>query len=501
MDLDKTIKQINEGREKAECAFVFCCWKEPDFFDTYNRVNVGKDKTLRNKDAQFYWAMGKAMRNAGLNRFDPISVDTFLTGKDKAREKFEEYGGYESVNEIMSLVKEENADAFYKILAKMNSLETWATKTDELLSDVRKFDWLSNDDVFDVFEEINNSISINTSYDERIESLAIEDSYMEHLEEGQDVGYNYGRYCPLLNYITLGAAPGSLYMVGAHSGSGKSSLLFENMVMGLHYQENVGKIGIISNEMKIETYRHFLLIHILTKDMKYFGITRKQLKIGKFNEEQKEKLAEAIRRSREEYSDILFLKLFDNSMPKIHKYIKQMAHNGVSVVIVDTLKADDYMGNKSMWETLLMDSRKLFQLCSKLNIVCFTAYQLALHTQNVRYLDATCLSNGKQIKEVFETITMMRSVWEDERDPKSKFYIKPWRFKKDENYQYVKDENGKRVKEEIQLDPDEKYMIIFIDKTRADEDKQTLLYRWRGRFNDWREEGFCTVTNAHVYNS
>lgn len=500
MDLEKTIKEINEGRDKAECAFVFCCWRNPELFDSYNKINVGNDKTLRNKDAQFYWAMGKAMRQAGLNRFDPISIDTFLTGKDKAREKFEEYGGFNSVNEIMSLVKEDNADAYYGILNKMNSLETWAVKTDELLSDVRKFDWLSNDDVYNAFEEINNSISINTSYDERVESLAIEDSFLEHLEQGEDVGYNYGKYCPLLNYITLGAAPGSLFMIGAHSGVGKSSMIFENMVMGLHYQKGIGKIGIISNEMKIDTYRHLLLIHILTKDMKYYGLTRKQLKIGKFNAEQKEKLAEAIRRSREEYSDIQFVKLYDNSMPKILKYITQMAHNSTAAVVYDTLKADEYMGNKSMWETLLIDSRKLFQLCSRLNVVCFTSYQLALHTQNIRYLDATCLSNSRQIKEVYETILMMRPVWDDERTPEDKHYIKPWKFKQDENYKYVLDENGKRIKETITLDPDEKYMIVFVDKTRSDEDKQTILYRWRGRFNDWKEIGYCSVSNAHIYN-
>ena len=500
MDLQKTLKEINQGREKIECAFVFCCWRNPELFDMYSHVNVNNDKTLQNEDAKFYWAMGRAMRKAGLNKFDMISVDTFLTGKDKAQKKFEKYGGYQSVSEIMSVVKEANVDSYYQTLAKMTSLETWATKTDELLSDVRKFDWLSNDDVYNAFEEINNSISINTSYDERIENLAIEDSFLEHLEEGQDVGFNYGRYCPLLNYITLGIAPGSLYMVGAHSGSGKTSMIFENMVMGLHYQEGVGKIGIISNEMKIETYRHFLLIHILTKDMKYYGLTRKQLKIGKFNEEQKEKLAEAIERSRTDYSDIEFVKLYDNSTPKIMKYITQMAHRGAGVVVYDTLKANTYTGNKSLWETLLSDSRKLFQLCSRLNIALVTSYQLALHTQNIRYLDATCLSNAKQVKEVYETITYLRPVWEDERDPESKYYIKPWRFKKDEKYQYAKDENGKRIKETIQLDPEEKYMIVFVDKTRSDEDKQTLLYRWRGRFNDWREEGFCTVTNMHIYN-
>ena len=495
MDLQETLKEINQGREKAAAAFVFSLWKNPELYDTYK---VDKD-TLQRKDAWFYWQLGNAMHRNGIEHFDSISIETFLSGQEKAQKLYEKYGGHQTVKELMSLVTDANAESYYDMIIRMNSLQTLAKKTDELFSDVHRFDWSTPDDIYNTWETINNTVALNTSYGEKIENLTIDDKFLDKLKEGEDVGYNYGKFCPALNYITLGIAPSSLYMVGAHSGIGKSSFIFENMLMGLHYREEVGDIGIISNEMKIEKYQHLLLCHVLTKDMKYFGLTRKQLQIGKFTEEQENKIKEATKIIQEKYQGIHFVKLFDNNINKIIKYIKQMAYEGVKVMIFDTFKASENVNDRSMWETLLMDSRQLFQLCSRLDIALITSYQLALHTQNIRYLDATCLSNGKQIKEVYETIVMLRPLWHDEYTGE-KHDVHAWKWKQDDNFQYIKDENGKRIKEEITLDKEEKYILVFVDKTRADEDKQVVIYRWRGRFNEFRELGYAQVNNAHIYN-
>ena len=495
MDLKETLKEINRGREKVEAAFVFGLWKNPDLYDNFN---VDKN-TFERKDALFYWQLGNAMLQQGIKRFDPISIEAFLSGKEKAQKLYDKYGGHQTVKELMGLVTDENVEGYYDMLVRMNSLQALAKKTDELFTDIHRFDWATSDDVYNTWETINNTISLNTSDGEKIENLTVDDGFLGKLKKGDEVGYNYGKYCPALNYITLGIAPSSLYMVGGHSGTGKTSFIFENMLMGLHYREEVGDIGIISNEMKIEKYQHLLLCHVLTKDMKYYGLTRKQIQIGKFTHEQEEKIKEATRIIQEQYQGIHFVKLFDNNMNKIMKYIKQMSYDGVKVLVFDTFKASENINDKSMWETLLMDSRQLFQLCNRLGLAMITSYQLALHTQNIRYLDATCLSNGKQIKEVYETCALLRPLWNDEYTGE-KHDVQAWKWKQDENYQYIKDENGRRIKEKIVLDKEEKYMLAFVDKTRADEDKQVVIYRWRARFNEFKELGYAQVQNAHIYN-
>ena len=79
----------------------------------------------------------------------------------------------------------------------------------------------------------------------------------------------------------------------------------------------------------------------------------------------------------------------------------------------DTMKSEDEI-DEAMWQQLLIHSRKLFQITSRENISLICTYQLALHTLNKRYLDASCLSNAKQIKEVFSEMVYARPLWDDE---------------------------------------------------------------------------------------
>jgi hypothetical protein len=87
---------------------------------------------------------------------------------------------------------------------------------------------------------------------------------------------------------------------------------------------------------------------------------------------------------------------------------------GVRYIVWDTMKGDDITDGSDAWLQLLMNSRKIFNLVSKLNIALTCTFQLALYTTNQRYLDASCLSSSKQIKEVVSELIMMRKLWSDE---------------------------------------------------------------------------------------
>lgn len=495
MDLKQTLKEIDKGRNIIEYGFVMSCWKRPDLYEDYKAVT---EDMLHTKDGKFFWLMGKDMYKQGIRSFDSLAIESYLDHNPSVRKKFDSYGGMPTIDEMSLNVSPDNVDSYYDKIAQKNSLAAIAKKTEEMFSDVSKFDNATSEDVYNAWEGINNGVSLSVGLSEKMESLVIDDEYVEKLEAGENVGFSYGKYSPIMNWITLGCLPGSLFMIGGASGAGKTSFTFENIMMGLHTQPNIGKIAIISNEMKIEKYKSYLLIHILTKDMKYYKLTRKQIEVGKYNDEQKAAIKEAQKISAEKYNDIVFIKTFDNNITKIIKYLRRLKTMGLSVAMYDTFKVDDSIGDRSIWESLLIDSRRLFQECSKLDICCVTTYQLALHMQNARYLDAGSLSNGKQIKEVYETCLYMRRLWQDEY-PGEKHDVKPWKWAKDENNQYVLDENGKRVKEEIVLDENETYMLFFIDKTRSDEDKQILIYRWRARFNQWAELGFANVVNNHSW--
>jgi hypothetical protein len=81
---------------------------------------------------------------------------------------------------------------------------------------------------------------------------------------------------------------------------------------------------------------------------------------------------------------------------------------------------------------------------------------------------------------------MRKCVSEIELDPTSKHYIKPYRLKKDGS--------GKWRKDFFEIDHTlgGQFRIIFVDKTRNDEDSKAILYKYDGHINVWHELGFCS---------
>ena len=484
MDLAKTLVEINQNREQNEACFIMCLWKQPELFLDYLKLNEGKDKSIRSKDGEFYFNLGKGLYKEGFRNYDPVTLETYLANKPEIKKEFDQRGGYHEIDEMMSMVNSSNLEAYYDQIDKMNFLSDLAKSNEKIFTDVHRFDNVPSSNVYEAFEYQLNNISTNSTYGEKQESLVVDKKFLEALESGENVGFNYGRFAPILNYTTLGLAPGSLFMVAGHSGTGKSSWVFQVMILGMHYHGI--KCAVISNEMESSTYKIMLLEHILTNELDYYGITRKQIRTGKYTKEQAEKISEAAKISEEKYSDIVFLKLYDNSISKVLKHVRKLKGQGVSAIFWDTFKSDDDATTENLWQSLMLDARKLFQTANKLNIGLITTYQLGLSYLNTRYLTATCLSNSKQIKEVYENMLYMRPVWDDEF-PGEKYDIHPYRLNKD----------NPKIHEEITMSKDKKYYIFFVDKTRSDDSSQTLLYEWNPRFNKWKELGFAKVINDH----
>ena len=484
MEKKECLQKINAKRKEIEAPFVFCLWKDPDLYNEYKFVNEKDENTLRTEDARFYFNLGRGLYKAGYKKFDDISVYTFLQDKPNIKKQFDDYGGYREVETLKGLVNENNVDAYFDKIAKMNVLDNMCNMMFKAFDDNERFNGMNSQQVYDYFEYQLNNISIEATHEFEEEDLVIDDDFIAECNKGDAVGISYSKNCPILNYLTLGVPLGEMYMVGGHSGAGKSSFVFENMILTMA-EEGVN-VAIVSNEMRSQDYKIMLLAHILTKDLNYW----KQLKMGHFNSEQMEILKKAIVISQKKYSSIHFIKLFDNDVSKVLKYINKLSKRGVQVFLWDTMKSDDSMDEK-MFVQLLINSRRVFQACSKNNVAVITTYQLALYTINQRYLDAACLANGKQIKEVFSEMIYMRQLWEDEYTGE-KHDCKVYNMKRDENGKYTK------IREMVDLDPQKKYVVVFLDKTRNDEDKQQVLYEVNGRFNTWKEIGRCNICNEHV---
>lgn len=483
MNRKEVVEKINKGREKVEAAFVFSVWNNPELYDDYPTVNTGKDQTLIDEDACFYWQLGRNMYEHGYKVFDSITIDTFLTTRAGAKKKYESYGGYSTVKNLKSLTNPDNTSSYFDDLAKRNSLIMFFNSTEDMYKNIERFEHATNDDVYDAIELLNSSISLNTGHESNIQVLTVTKDYIEKCKAGENVGLNYGKQCPILNYTTLGLPQGDCFLVAGHSGTGKSSFCFDNMIIPL--AEAGTEVAILSNEMAIEAYQNMLLAHILTHELKYWNLTRKKIKAGSFNDEDLKMVEQAIEISQEKHQKIHFVKLFDNNANLIMKYMKKLAHQGVKMFLWDTFKSDDITDGGDEWLQLLKNSRKVFNLTSKLNISMVMTFQLALYTTNQRFLDASCLAGSKQIKEVISELVMFRRLWQDEYTDE-KYDCKPYQWDK-----------SHKVKEYLKLDPEKKYIVAFINKTRNDDDNGQILYQWDGAWNYWKEIGYCTIRNDH----
>ena len=460
MELKDCLDKINKNRERVEAPFVMCLWRDPTLYDDYKKLNENDDNSIITEDSKFYFELGKAMYNNGYRTFDSMTVSTFLSDKPAVRDRFEEYGGYREVETLKALCDPENIAAYYEEVARLNVLSRICTTYFKQFENIDKFKNMSSQNIYDLFEYQLNNSSLSVEQDVKIEDLVLDDDYIAECDKGETVGLDYSENCPILNYRTMGLPIGDVYMLAGYSGVGKSSFIFENMVLPLAKQGI--KTVIVSNEMKINAYKMLLLVHILYHDLNYHNLTRKKIKAGNFSEKDREMIKKAQQIQKERYTGIKFVKLYDSDMDKVIKIGRRMARTGVKCLIYDTMKSsDDAIGEGSLWQQILLDSRRLFQLASKENIAIVMSYQLAIHTENIRYTSSSCLSNAKQIKEVMSEQVFLRKLWDDERDENSKYYCKPHRLKKIGN---------KYHREPIELDPEKKYLVAFLDKTRNDED-------------------------------
>lgn len=482
MDVEKTIQTINQDRDRLEASFIFCLWKNPTLFDDYREID---EKTLFvSRDAKFYYLLGKALRGTGLNSFDNLSIDNYLSTKPNIKSEYDGYGGWKEVEQMMNMVSEDNVASYYDQIAKKNYLISVCEKYDKAFSNITALNKLSSEDTYLLFDNINVASSLANSREVESSNLMITDNDIESWNKGEAVGVNYNKAFPLLNYTTLGLPKGDITLVTGHSGTGKTSFVFRIL---LAIVQDGGKVAIISNEMQVTAYKHLLLVHVLTEELgkkEHFQVTRKKLKQGHWSAEEQAVIKEAQKIVNEKYGDKMqFVKLFDNNSSVVMREMKRLNRQfGINVFCWDTYKADDSMTTK-MWEELLMNSRKVFNLVAKENWSLVLTFQLALYTTNQRYLDAGCLSNSKQIKEVVSEHLMLRKLWQDEYTGE-KYDCKPYKW-------------NDKVKTFFTLDKDKMYIVVFIEKTRNDDNARCILYQWESTWNKWTEIGYCTIANDH----
>lgn len=487
MKLKETIEEIDEGRKEAESGLVFCFYNNPELIDDYEGVDKEGNLIFHNEDAIFYYNVAKAMKNEGYKTIDALACETYFADKPNLRERFDGYGGYSTIAQLKGLANKDNADAYYDQIIRRNMLTKYAEEYFKIFSDVKRFASSSSEDVYNTFELINNKVSLEEGHREDIVPLNVTKDYFQACIDGDEVGLSFEqpKISKALNAAMMGLYSPGVHLLAGLSGKGKSSFAFEVIVLGL--VKNGYHVGIIANEMTINRFQGLLTAHILREDLHNFSITRSKVSKGVYTDEEKDILMNQVTKiSEEKYGPYIhFVKMYDNKINQVVKQMRRMRNQyGIDAILYDTYKSDDDGQGGKMWEELLQSTRRLFREADKLHLAVLCTYQLAPHTVNQRYLDVSALSNSKGIKAELESLLMIRSLFSDEYND-MKNDVKPYKLVKPEG-------SNSWIKEKIELDPNEKYYIVFLDKTRSNESDVCLLFEAKLHVNEWREIGRCT---------
>lgn len=477
--------RLKEKLTVAEGQLVGLILKDPSLLHDYdiNKKNLSED-------GLFYIGIIDKLLEKGIEVIDEVSFTTEVhtLGLESIYEK---NGGYNTIKELSGIINVKNSDGIIDNWMKWLLAKKYSEKG---VLDIKmhwdKIALMNSNQMVSFLEYQINDIDLNVCTDIDIENLNLTDEEIEEIVSGANLGINYGKHSPALNYMTMGLPKGDLTMFASYTNGGKSSYVMNNIIIPT--AEQGIKSCIIANEQRSIVFKLLLQTYVLTERLNYWKIDRKKLKSGKWTEEDRKMIEEARKIIKEEYAPyIQFIKLFTYDMTTVKKIVKKLSKRGLEFLVYDTMKFNGE--DESTWMSLLNDSKDLFQICSKENLAGVVTFQLAPHGKNkIRCLDVDCLANGRQVAEVFSEMVAWRDLFEDEYEGQP-CDIKPYRLKKDENGKFTNQH------EKVVLDKNKKYKIFFLFKTRNDEAGSALVYEFKGYQNKWIEVARCNPHQKNRY--
>ena len=440
-------------------------------------LDLKKDDFITN-DGRFYFGLLNQLRKKGFYSLDEITILSNMN--DEVIEKYEACGGWESIQHQIDIINDKNFDTYIDILYRENIMLHMCDDGIDLLHTVdangkkvilyklfRKMDADSVQDWWDA-----RIASYGTGYSSKIieeEEIDFDDEFIDNCKEGLENGvpFDIAGYdmngeemnCfPFLSRQINGILEGTLTMMGGFSSSGKSTW-WVTIIMALLYRDK--KILIISNEETVKKFKIKFMVWLLGKHNRYFKLTKKKMMSGEIKDEDRTQLTDIQNYWRENYKGrVKFISINEADMSVVKKKIREnVLRYGYDTVLYDTFKIQESdMAGTRQDLSLVKDSRDLDKLAKKYNIIMLASVQLAEYMRGKLFLDSSVLSNSKQIKEVLENLFLMRTLYTEELDEKSKFYCRPFRLKKIED---------KWIEEEYKPDPNGVYRALFVEKCRS----------------------------------
>lgn len=484
--LDKILPlQLLEHRGITEGLVMGCLLNNLDLYK--DNSEILQDKEFITIDGRLLFRIGNEIAKSGVKVIDELSVNSYLNGKDTLKEVFETMGGFSTIKDLKK-VSSENFDAYLDDLQKYNILNRLHFKGFNVLDNMDKFKQMTSNEVYEYNDYmLSNTFLQTSSAIKPIDLTQDNDEYLKRANEGSEMGLDIDD--KIMNYRMAGIHSGNILLHTAHSGVGKTSSIIPMYILPLIRRGN--KVVLLINEQSGDAWRAMLLASIVNNgflghEVYHNWVQRNRLSKGGFTDEEWLELNQASNWLKQFEGNLILYPLEDYSVSTLKKILKKMMRiDENTVFILDTWKPGDESSANSH-AIFTEESKELFKIVKPkdmggMGIHFIASAQLSGSTITQRYLNVNALAKAKAIKEVCGVILMHRKAWQDELDPKSKFYINPFRFNKET-----------KQREEVALNPEKEYVIQFWDKNRYGKADFQLLFEVDLNFNTWKNKGYCT---------
>lgn len=503
-------EQLLKGRITIEGNVISCLFKDILLLDECNL----KIEDFLSIDGRFYFALIQNIRSKGFPSIDEVTILSNIS--EMIEESFQNRGGWNTIQNLIDIINDKNWDTYLDILYRENIIINLYNNGFNLLSAVEEdgkniipldlFRKMDSESVIEYYENKLSTFSTRNS-SKIIEegNLDITDEFIEEVQSGLESGVPFntcGIDCdgnnvmcfPYISNQIGGLLSGALHMLGGFSSSGKTTLII-TILMALASQGK--KTLIITNEQKSTVFKIQFITWLLAKKFKYFKVTKRKIKNkNELTDIDKEYIKKAQKLWNEEYSKYFkFIQIADADINLVKKKVRYYAlSHGFDCFVYDTFKSElTNMKGDQNWLNLIKDSRELDKLAKKYNLIGFANIQLAQALFGILFLDASTLSQSKQIKEILETLLLIRPVFSDELDKSSKYYCKPFKRVKIQN---------KWCEEEYEPDPTAVYRMLFFEKNRNGENSSdtgvAMLLKFNGNTGTFTESAYSRPKHGKI---
>lgn len=450
----KCAKQVKEYKVACEANIVSIFYKKPELMYDYQlKLEDFSENTWR-----VYWQIAyDIIVKEKKSVLDDITVGLYLEKHSKLKQKYDEYGGYDTIDKATEYIKTSNISGYVNELKKWETVIKMIASGFPVTDRIKEFVDMSLDEIYKEYDALLNHIFINAEED--VMSYSLSDGIydlIEQLNEGIAVGLPYDNM-PTLTKETGGQLPGNITLVGGLSNMGKTTLTRTMLIpSAVKYGERL--VILVNEEGKAKWQRELIVWvanNIYKTDLQKFVV-----RDGKFSDEVKEllyKCADWIA-EKSENNMLTIIPFARYETQKAIRVIKKYASLGVKYFILDTYKADAGSRSDRMWLDMQQNMVDIYDTVKAeggKNVHITITFQLAKSSARQRFYSQDNIGMAKSIIDPASTCLMLRDVFEDEYTGE-KNALKVYRL----------DGKNNKSKIPVKLDHDKHYQLIFIVKNR-----------------------------------